>query len=62
MSFERKIVALPRLTGLFEGFLAKPDIIIDDMPDTVLKPLVFDVNSEPTWSAFAEEIIRKPID
>ena len=34
---------------MFEGFAAKPDIIIDDMPGTALNPFVFDVNSETSW-------------
>ena len=57
-----KIAGLHGLTDLFEGFSAKPDIIIDDMPGTVLKPFVFDVNSEASWPALAEKIIRKHID
>jgi hypothetical protein len=60
--YAEKVAALHRLTDLFEGFSAKPDIIIDDMPGTVLKPFVFDVNSETSWPALAEKIIRKHID
>jgi hypothetical protein len=60
--YARKVAALHRLTDLFEGFSAKPDIIIDDMPGTVLKPFVFDVNSETSWPALAEKIVRKHID
>src|SRR5208282_913043 len=60
--YARKVAALHRLTDLFEEFSAKPDIIIDDMPGTVLKPFVFDVNGESSWSALAEKIIRKDID
>lgn len=50
------------LSDLFEGFAAKTDIIIDDMPGTVLNPFVFDVNSEASWPALAERIIRKHVD
>ena len=50
------------LTAMFEGFAAKPDIIIDDMPGTVLNPFAFDVNAETSWSSLAEKIIRKHID
>jgi hypothetical protein len=46
----------------FEGFAAKPDIIIDDMPGTALSPLVFDVNAESSWTALADRILRKHID
>ena len=57
-----KIAALHRLADLFEGFAAKPDIVIDDMPATVLNPFVFDVNGEASWPALVEKIIRKHID
>jgi phosphoglycolate phosphatase-like HAD superfamily hydrolase len=60
--YARKIASLYNLTELFEGFAAKPDIIIDDMPSTALNPFVFDVNGETTWPALAETIIRKHID
>ena len=60
--YARKIASLYHLTELFEGFSAKPDIIIDDMPGTVLNPFVFDVNAEESWPVLADRIIRKHID
>jgi len=60
--YAKKVADLHRLTGLFEGFAAKPDIIIDDMPGTVLNPFVFDVNAEASWPALADRTIRKHID
>src|SRR6185312_13055490 len=54
--YARNIASLYHLTDLFEGFVAKPDIIIDDMPGTVLNPFVFDVNAEDSWPALAEKI------
>jgi len=60
--YARRIAELHHLTGVFEGFSAKPDIIVDDMPGTVLNPFVFDVNGEASWPALAERIIRKHID
>ena len=60
--YARKIAGLHRLTDMFEGFAAKPDIIIDDMPGTALNPYVFDVNAESSWPALADKIIRKHID
>lgn len=54
--YAKKIANLYGLTDLFEGFVSKPDIIIDDMPGTVLNPLVFDVNAETSWPALAEKI------
>jgi phosphoglycolate phosphatase-like HAD superfamily hydrolase len=60
--YARKIASLYNLTEMFEGFAAKPDIIVDDMPGTVLNPFVFDVNGEASWPALAEKIIRKHVD
>jgi ribonucleotide monophosphatase NagD (HAD superfamily) len=60
--YAQKIARLHKLTDLFEGFAAKPDIIIDDMPGTVLNPFVFDVNAESSWPSLAERIIHKHID
>ena len=60
--YAQKIARLHGLTEMFEGFVAKPDIIIDDMPGTVLNPFVFDVNAEESWPKLADRIIRKHID
>ena len=60
--YAQKAAQLNGLTGLFEGFAAKPDIIIDDMPATALNPLIFDVNTEASWLALADIIVRKHID
>lgn len=60
--YARNIASLYHLTDMFEGFAAKPDIIIDDMPGTVSNPFVFDVNGEESWPALADKIIRKHID
>jgi len=58
----RKVAALHGLTDLFEGFTAKPDIVIDDMPSTCISPFVYDVRQEPSWPALAEGIIQKHVD
>jgi len=58
----RKVAALHGLTDLFEGFTAKPDIVIDDMPSTCISPFVYDVRQEQSWPALAEGIIQKHID
>jgi phosphoglycolate phosphatase-like HAD superfamily hydrolase len=60
--YARKVAGLYNLTDMFEGFAAKPDIIIDDMPGTVLNPFVFDVNQEVSWPALADRIIQKHVD
>jgi phosphoglycolate phosphatase-like HAD superfamily hydrolase len=61
-AYAKKVAELNRLTDFFEGYAAKPDILIDDMPGTALNPFVFDVNSEGSWPVLAEKIIRKHID
>ena len=58
----RKIAHLYGMTEFFEGFTAKPDIIIDDMPSTCVTPFVYDVRQEQSWSALAERIIDKHVD
>jgi hypothetical protein len=58
----RKVAQLYGLTELFEGFTAKPDIIIDDMPSTCGTQFVYDVRQEKSWPALAERIIDKHID
>jgi ribonucleotide monophosphatase NagD (HAD superfamily) len=60
--YAKKVAQVNGLTDLFEGFAAKPDIIIDDMPGTVLNPFVFDVQAESSWPALADKIIHKHID
>jgi len=60
--YARKVAGLHGLVDLFENYVAKPDIIIDDMSRTVLNPFVFDVNHEPSWPALANKIIQNHID
>lgn len=60
--YARRVAGLYGLTEMFEGFSAKPDIIIDDMPGTVLNPFVFDVTDEASWPALADKIIRKHLE
>jgi hypothetical protein len=57
----RKVAALHRLTDFFEGFSAKPDIIIDDMPSTCVSPFVYNAQEEP-WPALAKRIVAKHVD
>ena len=58
----RKIANLHGLSDFFEGFTAKPDIIIDDMPSTCVTQYVYDVQREQSWGALVERIIDKHID
>ena len=60
--YAQKIAALHHLTDLFEGYAAKPDIVIDDMPGTAQAPFVYNVHDEESWQSLAERIIDKHID
>lgn len=48
--------------NLFEGFGAKPDIIIDDMPATCLEPFVFNPNDSDSLAELTDDLIKKHID
>ena len=50
------------LEDLFEGYASKPDIIIDDMPGTVLNPFVFNPNDETSWDTLVGRILTKHVD
>jgi phosphoglycolate phosphatase-like HAD superfamily hydrolase len=58
----RRVAELHKLTEFFEGFTAKPDIVIDDMPSTCVSPFVYSVQQEATWPKLVERIIRKHVD
>ena len=58
----RRVAQLHGLFELFEGFAAKPDILIDDMPSTCVTQLVYDVRPDQSWPAVAERIISNHLD
>ena len=58
----RKVADLYGMTEFFEGFTAKPDIIIDDMPSTCMTQFVYDVRQEQSWGTLAARIIDKHVD
>jgi hypothetical protein len=58
----RKVAGLHGLSEFFEGFVAKPDIVIDDMPSTCLNPFIYNVQHGTSWPKLAAEIIQKHID
>ncbi len=58
----RKVAESHHLTELFEGFTAKPDIAIDDMPSTCAPPFVYNVQREAPWPVLAQHIIDKHVD
>src|SRR6476661_6677588 len=52
----RTVAERYQLADLFEAFLPKPDIIIDDMPGLCLSPLVFNPLEQPSWEAMTDAI------
>ncbi len=58
----RKVAESHHLTDLFEGFTAKPDIVVDDMPSTCTASFVYNVQQEESWPALARRIIDKHVD
>jgi competence transcription factor ComK len=62
VNYARTVAARYQLTELFDGYTAKPDIIIDDMPSTAVAPFIFNVQDETSWQSMAERIIEKHID
>jgi hypothetical protein len=57
----RDVATKYELLPLFDAFLPKPDIYIDDMPSTIFRSLVYDVNSGKDWQQVADEIKRKHV-
>jgi phosphoglycolate phosphatase-like HAD superfamily hydrolase len=57
----REVAAANGLTELFEGFSAKPDIVIDDMPKTCMAPFAYDAR-EGGWEEIARRIVEKHVD
>jgi phosphoglycolate phosphatase-like HAD superfamily hydrolase len=62
VDYAKKVASLHNLTDLFEGYASKPDIIIDDMPQTAIAPFAFNVQEESSWVAMADRIISKHVD
>ena len=62
VDYAKKVAGRHQLVDLFEGFAAKPDIIIDDMPNTAIAPFIFNVQEETSWGTMADRIIDKHVD
>lgn len=60
--YARKVAAAYQLTEFFEGFAAKPDIVIDDMPGSTQASFNYNVQEESSWPSLAERIIDRHID
>lgn len=61
-NYARAVAAKHNLTNFFDGIIAKPDIVIDDMPSSTVSPYVYRVRNEYSWELLVERIIRRHID
>ncbi len=57
----RQIAERYGIAHLFEAFLPKPDIYIDDMPATIFNGLVFDPAGDEDWVTLATRIVREHV-
>jgi phosphoserine phosphatase len=57
----REVAERAQIASLFEAFLPKPDIFVDDMPGTIFNGLLFDVNQEGDWLILVEKIVREHV-
>ncbi len=62
MSYAQSIAVRHGLSELFEGYAAKPDIVIDDMPGTTRAPFSYNVADEESWETMARRIIDRHVD
>ncbi|MBI3880347.1 MAG: hydrolase [Verrucomicrobia bacterium] len=62
VEYARKVARAHGLEDMFEGFASKPDIIIDDMPGTVLNPFVFNPNDEKSWDSMVDRLLKRHVD
>ena len=58
----REVAGRLGILELFEAFLPKPDIFIDDMPSTIFNGLLFDIQQEATWETLAGRIVKDHVD
>jgi hypothetical protein len=54
----RQIAERYGIAHLFDAFLPKPDIYIDDMPATIFNGLLFDASGDEEWLVLAQRIAR----
>ncbi len=60
--YARRVASIHGFADMIEGFSAKPDIVIDDMPSTARAAFEYDVNAEQSWPALADKILAKHVD
>lgn len=44
---------------LFDGYVPKPDILIDDAPVTAQAPFAYSVERQTPWTTVVDRIIRE---
>lgn len=60
--YAKTVAARYRLTDFFEGYVAKPDIAIDDTPSSTRPAFLYNVHDEASWESLAGKIIKKHVD
>ncbi len=58
----QKVARFHKLEPYIEGCCPKPDIIIDDMPSTVLNPFHFDINHDGGWAETVNKLLTRHVD
>jgi hypothetical protein len=58
LEYARAVAARHQVTDLFEGYAAKPDIIIDDMPSTAVASFAINVQEETSGRAWPRKSWR----
>jgi phosphoglycolate phosphatase-like HAD superfamily hydrolase len=53
--YARAVAERHKLSDLFEAFVPKPDVLIDDAPAPVSTPFIFDPN-DSCWQSVTEKI------
>jgi hypothetical protein len=58
----QKIARLHKLDAYIQGYVPKPDIVIDDLPPATLAPIHYDVNRDGGWREAVQDILKKHVD
>ena len=57
----RRIAERYEIAPLFDAFLPKPDLYVDDMPSTFSNSLVLNVADHADWQALADQIVKEHV-
>jgi len=58
----RQVAERAGIAELFEAFLPKPDLYVDDMPSTIFNSPLFNIQEEEDWLPLAHKIVRDHVD